>query len=127
MLATELSVAMKREFTAKQVQDKLAKMKTEWSLSKPSLAAPTGNTPLALEPLHYEVMLEYWGEKVGFQRESLMSTDDVCDDDNSETKQDHSSNDDEESAVVDEGAQEPKQKNEAIEKIKEVKISFGVP
>ncbi|KAF0750648.1 hypothetical protein AaE_006635 [Aphanomyces astaci] len=86
MLATELSVVMQREFTAKQVQDKLAKMKTEWSLSKPTLPAPTGNSPRALLPLHYDVMLDYWGEKAGFRRESLISTDDTSDEEISTDK-----------------------------------------
>ncbi|ETV74818.1 hypothetical protein H257_10879 [Aphanomyces astaci] len=89
MLATELSVVMQREFTAKQVQDKLAKMKTEWSLSKPTLPAPTGNSPQTLLPLDYDVMLDYWGEKAGFRRESLMSTDDVSDEEISTDKNDN--------------------------------------
>ncbi|RHY11768.1 hypothetical protein DYB36_001829 [Aphanomyces astaci] len=81
MLATKLSVSMEREFTAKQVQDKLAKMKSEWSLSKPSLASPTGNATKPPQPMHFDVMLEYWGDKIGYKRESLMSTDDVSEDD----------------------------------------------
>ncbi|KAF0748214.1 hypothetical protein AaE_007426, partial [Aphanomyces astaci] len=86
MLATELSLSMQREFTSKQVQDKFAKMKTEWSISKPSLPSPTGNCALQPVPMHYDVMLEYWGEKAGYQREALMSTDDISDDENAETK-----------------------------------------
>ncbi|RHZ39690.1 hypothetical protein DYB26_014751, partial [Aphanomyces astaci] len=81
MLATKLSVSMEREFTAKQVQDKLAKMKSEWSLSKPSLASPTRNETKPPQPMHFDVMLEYWGDKIGYKRESLMSTDDVSEDD----------------------------------------------
>ncbi|ETV78742.1 hypothetical protein H257_07585 [Aphanomyces astaci] len=82
MLAAELSVEMQREFVAKQVQDKFAKMKTEWSVSKPSLPSPTGNLSKAQLPMHYDIMLEYWGTKVGNKRESLMSTDDCIEDDN---------------------------------------------
>ncbi|ETV74869.1 hypothetical protein H257_10908 [Aphanomyces astaci] len=78
-LRCELSVSMEREFTVLQIQDKLAKLKTEWSMSKPSLPAPTGNVKKVALPQFYDVMLEYWGEKVGFQRESLMSTDDAND------------------------------------------------
>ncbi|KAF0746690.1 hypothetical protein AaE_008023, partial [Aphanomyces astaci] len=74
--------AQHREFVAKQVQDKFAKMKTEWSASKPSLPSPTGNLSKAQLPMHYGIMLEYWRTKVGYKRESLMSTDDYIEDDN---------------------------------------------
>ncbi|KAF0706623.1 hypothetical protein AaE_014022 [Aphanomyces astaci] len=69
MLATELSVSMEREFTAKQVQDKLAKMKSEWSLSKPRLARPTGNATKPPQPMHFDVILEYWGEEIEMAEE----------------------------------------------------------
>ncbi|ETV75296.1 hypothetical protein H257_10479 [Aphanomyces astaci] len=81
MLAVELSIEMQREFVAKQVQDKFAKMKTEWSVSKTSLPSPTGNLSKPQLPMHYDIMLEYWGTKAGFKRESLMSTDDCIEDD----------------------------------------------
>ncbi|KAF0707564.1 hypothetical protein AaE_013548 [Aphanomyces astaci] len=77
MLAAELSLAMEREYTVLQIQDKLAKLKTAWSTSKPTLPGPTGNEAKQAPPQYYDIMLEYWGDKVGFQRESLMSTDDV--------------------------------------------------
>ncbi|ETV65969.1 hypothetical protein H257_17447 [Aphanomyces astaci] len=75
MLAAELSVATEKEYSVAQVQDKFAKMKSAWSLSKPSNAIETGNAPSAPLPPHYDVMLEYWSDKKGYQRESLMSTD----------------------------------------------------
>ncbi|KAH9146712.1 hypothetical protein LEN26_004935 [Aphanomyces euteiches] len=77
LLASELSLDMKREFTAKQVQDKFAKLKSEWSLSRPTASLPTGNCDLRPKPAHYDLMMEYWGEKLGYQRESLMATDDM--------------------------------------------------
>ncbi|KAG9409266.1 hypothetical protein AC1031_019517 [Aphanomyces cochlioides] len=43
MLAAELSTLMQRSFTAKQIQDKFSKMKSQWSTSKPQLPHPTGN------------------------------------------------------------------------------------
>ncbi|ETV66228.1 hypothetical protein H257_17270 [Aphanomyces astaci] len=59
----------------------LAKMKSEWSLSKPSLASPTGNATKPPQPIHFDAMLEYWGDKIGYKRESLMSTDDISEGD----------------------------------------------
>ncbi|KAG9411267.1 hypothetical protein AC1031_016906 [Aphanomyces cochlioides] len=79
ILAAELSAEMRREFSAKQCQDKFARMKAEWSVSKPTFPAPTGNDELPPQPLHYEIMQEYWGTKLGFQREYLMATDDCSD------------------------------------------------
>ncbi|ETV88746.1 hypothetical protein H257_00260 [Aphanomyces astaci] len=61
MLAAELSVAMDNEYSV--AQDK--------ALSNPS---KTGNAPSAPLPLHYDAMLEYWSDKNGFRKESLMST-----------------------------------------------------
>ncbi|KAG9406352.1 hypothetical protein AC1031_002671 [Aphanomyces cochlioides] len=75
-LAAELSIAMDRTFTSKQIQDKFARMKSEWSTSKPSTPMPTGNGKLAKQPCNMDIMLEYWSEKRGMQRESLLSTDD---------------------------------------------------
>ncbi|KAF0717168.1 Aste57867_2459 [Aphanomyces stellatus] len=77
MLTADLSATMQREFTAKQIQEKMSSMKADWATSNPSLPSPTGNLPKVPYPAHYDVMLEYWGSKVGYQRESLMSTDDV--------------------------------------------------
>ncbi|ETV63810.1 hypothetical protein, variant [Aphanomyces astaci] len=54
-------------------------MKAAWVISKPSSPSQTGNAALSPLPLHYDVMLEYWSAKKGYQRESLMSTD-VTDD-----------------------------------------------
>ncbi|KAH9097042.1 hypothetical protein Ae201684P_011771 [Aphanomyces euteiches] len=79
MLASELSVAMEREFTVGQIQDMLSKMRASWALSKPSNPKPTGNLPAPPPPLHYEIMEEYWGSKLGLQRDSLMTTDGVDD------------------------------------------------
>ncbi|KAG9406203.1 hypothetical protein AC1031_020407 [Aphanomyces cochlioides] len=76
LLASELSVDMRRVFTQRQVKDKLAKMKSEWSKSNPSTPLPTGNDSARFVPAHYDVMLEYWGDKDGYRRESLMTTDD---------------------------------------------------
>ncbi|KAG9399279.1 hypothetical protein AC1031_012233 [Aphanomyces cochlioides] len=76
MLAAELSVDMQSEFTPKQAQDKLAKMKVEWSVSNPSLAQPTGHSARPPQPQHFDIMMEFWGSKVGYQRESLLTTDD---------------------------------------------------
>ncbi|KAH9179413.1 hypothetical protein AeNC1_017319, partial [Aphanomyces euteiches] len=52
---------MKRLYTAKQVKDKWAKMKSEWSKSKPNAPKQTGNEFSRLMPAHYDLMLEYWG------------------------------------------------------------------
>ncbi|KAG9409261.1 hypothetical protein AC1031_019512 [Aphanomyces cochlioides] len=41
-LAAELSVAMDRTVTSKQIQDKFARMKSECSTSKPFTPMPTG-------------------------------------------------------------------------------------
>ncbi|KAH9104778.1 hypothetical protein AeMF1_019271, partial [Aphanomyces euteiches] len=79
ILAAELSAEMRREFTAKQCQDKFARMKAERSVSKPTIPAPTGNDELPPQPLHFEIMQDYWGTKLGFQRESLLATDDCSD------------------------------------------------
>ncbi|RHY13987.1 hypothetical protein DYB32_010882 [Aphanomyces invadans] len=68
-LAAELSVQMDRTFTSKQLQDK-------WSTSKPSNPQPTGNKKATKVPSNYDIMLEYWSERKGLQRESLLSTDD---------------------------------------------------
>ncbi|ETV67224.1 hypothetical protein H257_16477 [Aphanomyces astaci] len=54
MLAAELSVATEKEYSVTQVQDKFAKMKSAWALSKPSNAIKTGNTPSAPLPPHYD-------------------------------------------------------------------------
>ncbi|ETV68323.1 hypothetical protein H257_15645 [Aphanomyces astaci] len=75
MLAAELSVAMESDYTVAQVQDKFSKLKTTWAMTKPSNPSDTGNAPLAPLPPHYDIMLEFWGSKKGYQRESLMSTD----------------------------------------------------
>ncbi|KAG9415178.1 hypothetical protein AC1031_008611 [Aphanomyces cochlioides] len=80
MLAAELSLAMNREFSVVQVQDKFQKMKAAWSLSKPSNPSPTGNDCKPPLPANFEIMQEYWGSKAGYRRESLMSTDDSNDD-----------------------------------------------
>ncbi|KAF0724528.1 hypothetical protein Ae201684P_012628 [Aphanomyces euteiches] len=75
MLAAELSVTMERDYNVAQVQDKFSKLKAAWALSKPSIPGPTGNEDSMPMPQDYDVMLEYWGDKLGFQRDSLMSTD----------------------------------------------------
>ncbi|CAK4670427.1 unnamed protein product, partial [Aphanomyces euteiches] len=74
MVASELSIEMKRLYTAKQVKDKWAKMKSEWSKSKPNAPKQTGNEFSRLMPAHYDLMLEYWGNRVGYRRDSLKTT-----------------------------------------------------
>ncbi|CAK4179851.1 unnamed protein product, partial [Aphanomyces euteiches] len=49
-----------------------------WSTSRPSNPTPTGNQTKADSlPSHYDIMVEYWSEKRGMQRDNLASTDDV--------------------------------------------------
>ncbi|KAG9399618.1 hypothetical protein AC1031_012005 [Aphanomyces cochlioides] len=48
-LAAELSIAMDRTFTSKQIQDK-------WSTSKPFTPMPTGNGKLAKQPSNMDIM-----------------------------------------------------------------------
>ncbi|KDO32348.1 hypothetical protein SPRG_02826 [Saprolegnia parasitica CBS 223.65] len=79
-LAAELSVLMGRTFTVRQINNKFARMRTAWSTFKPSNPAETGSDPRPTNPpSHYDLMLEYWLEKPGMQRETLASTDDVPD------------------------------------------------
>ncbi|ETV78073.1 hypothetical protein H257_08282 [Aphanomyces astaci] len=75
MLASELSIDVNRVYSAKQVKDKFTNMRSEWALTKPSLPRPTGNDVVINAPAHFACMLEYWGSKDGFRRESLFSTD----------------------------------------------------
>ncbi|CAK4679204.1 unnamed protein product [Aphanomyces euteiches] len=81
MLASELSTDIRRTFTAKQVQEKLSRLKSEWACSTPKKQKPTGNDVLQPPPAYYDLMQEYWGSKQGYRRESLLSTDDTitCD------------------------------------------------
>ncbi|KAG9412324.1 hypothetical protein AC1031_015250 [Aphanomyces cochlioides] len=74
-LASELSARMKREFTVKHIQNKFSKLQQEWSKSNPSLPTPTGNVPLEKPPAYFDIMMEYWGSKPGYRRETLMSSD----------------------------------------------------
>jgi len=59
-------------------------MNSQWVKSLPSKPKPTGNRSdkdsevkgNGKEPPHFDIMLEYWSDKAGFKRESLLSTDD---------------------------------------------------
>ena len=55
-------------------------MKSEWSKSKPNAPKQTGNEFSRLMPAHYDLMLEFWGNKVGYRRDSLMTTETDFDD-----------------------------------------------
>ncbi|OQR80929.1 hypothetical protein ACHHYP_16995 [Achlya hypogyna] len=83
-LAAELSVIMGRTFTVRQINNKFSRLRTAWSTSKLSNPAATGNLRPTNPPSHYDIMLEYWSEKPGMQRETLASTDDVAETDSSE-------------------------------------------
>ncbi|KAG9397931.1 hypothetical protein AC1031_016349 [Aphanomyces cochlioides] len=98
LLASEMTIALKRSFDSKQVQDKLtvSKMKADWAMSNPSLPAQTGNDAKCIQPAYFDIMMEYWSDKKGYQRESLFSTDDPNDDDdNSSHGSDSASSDSE--------------------------------
>ncbi|RLO12394.1 hypothetical protein DYB28_014389, partial [Aphanomyces astaci] len=86
MLAAELSVAMESDYTVAQVQDKPSNP-SDW------------DAPLAPLSPHYDIMLEFWVSKKGYQRESLMSTYAIIADgtnalDEAQVKREHSSDDD---------------------------------
>ncbi|KAG9404993.1 hypothetical protein AC1031_004096 [Aphanomyces cochlioides] len=97
LLASEMTIALKRSFDSKQVQDKvLSKMKADWAMSNPSLPAQTGNDAKGIQPAYFDIMMEYWSDKKGYQREPLFSTDDPNDDDdNSSHGSDSASSDSE--------------------------------
>ncbi|ETV71279.1 hypothetical protein H257_13417 [Aphanomyces astaci] len=61
MLVPELSVVNSSQSRCKTRC--FAKMKSEWSASKPSLPSPTGTLSKAQLPMHYGIMLEYWHEE----------------------------------------------------------------
>ncbi|KAG9399539.1 hypothetical protein AC1031_011935 [Aphanomyces cochlioides] len=50
-------------------------------LLTPKKQKPTGNDVLEPLPVYYDLMEEYWGSKLGYRRESLLSTDETitCD------------------------------------------------
>ncbi|KAG9410427.1 hypothetical protein AC1031_018467 [Aphanomyces cochlioides] len=75
MLAAELTIEMGRSFTAQQVIEKFQRLKIDWSISDPKLPCPTGNVTRTAMPCHYDIMLEYWGDKNGCRRDSMFSTD----------------------------------------------------
>ncbi|CAK4949102.1 unnamed protein product [Aphanomyces euteiches] len=63
MLASELCTDIRRTFTAKQVQEKLSRLKSEWACSTPKKQKPTGNDVLQPPPAYFDLMQEYWGSK----------------------------------------------------------------
>ncbi|KAH9081315.1 hypothetical protein LEN26_021381 [Aphanomyces euteiches] len=57
LLASAMTIALKRSFDSKQVQDKLSKMKADWSMSNPSLPAQTGNDTKGIQPAYFDIMM----------------------------------------------------------------------
>ncbi|ETV89886.1 hypothetical protein H310_15274 [Aphanomyces invadans] len=80
-------MSTEKEFSVAQVQDKFLKMKAAWALTKTWSSSKTGNGPASALPLHYDVMMEFWSDKKGFQRYSLMSTDEALVEPKNEIKQ----------------------------------------
>ncbi|KAF0702464.1 hypothetical protein AaE_015909 [Aphanomyces astaci] len=67
---------MNRCFTSKQVKDKVIhQIAVGVGIVETVVAVPGNAIPVQL-PAHFDSMMEFWGSKDGFRRESLFSTDD---------------------------------------------------
>ncbi|KAG9408728.1 hypothetical protein AC1031_020572 [Aphanomyces cochlioides] len=73
MLAAELSTAMQREYDHNQVQKKLHQLRKMWF--HPKYRATGNGRNVRSKPQYFDIMFEYWGSKLGYSQETLLSSD----------------------------------------------------